>query len=348
MKTRGIIDFYLPVKLALHVKVILGGILFSAVWSFFTRQIDIFSIQFLFQTGIILFLMELGFWLGYRFIGIEQINNIKGDTKKIILRLMAFYLTILLISLLIFFLIMLFSYLRQGYDLNNLLRDMLEGTRGWLLGAMLGILIGTLVFFYAQWQNSLKNEQKLREEKLRFQYETIRNQVNPHFLFNSLNTLSSLINGNQTAENFIHQLSSIYRYVLENQNVEMVSLESEMKFVKDYFSLQKIRNEEKVILDILTLEMKNFRILPVSLQILVENALKHNSATMDYPLKITISQEDDYITVKNNLQKKLNIEDSPGTGLKNLSERLRLITHKEMKVIETKDEFIVKIPLIHE
>jgi two-component system, LytTR family, sensor kinase len=339
MKTRGII--------ALHIKVVLGGILFSTVWSFFTRQFDLFSVQFLFQTCIILSLMELGFWLGRHFIGTEQINNIKGDTKKIILRLLAFYLTILSISFILFFLIMLFSYLRQGFDLKNLLPDMLEGTRGWLLGAVIGILIGTLVFFYAQWQEALKNEQKLREEKLRFQYETIRNQVNPHFLFNSLNTLSSLIDGNQTAENFIHQLSSIYRYVLENHNVETVSLESEMEFVKDYFFLQKIRNEEKVLMDILPFDMKNYRILPVSLQILVENALKHNSATRDNPLSITISMEDDYITVKNKLQKKLNIEDSPGTGLKNLAERLRLITNKEMKIIETRDEFIVKIPLIH-
>jgi two-component system LytT family sensor kinase len=346
MKTRGIIDFYLPWKIALHLKILLGGVMFSAIWSFFVGQRDIFSIQFLYRTIIILVLMELGFWLGYRFIDIKKIKTGTGYSKRIILRLLVFFLVILFISALIFFLLTLFSYLRSGYDLSSLPGNMIEESRGWLLGATIGILIGTLVFFYSQWQAALKNEQKLREEKLIFQYETIRNQVNPHFLFNSLNTLSSLINGNQTAENFINQLSSIYRYVLENHNIEMVSLESEIEFVKDYFSLQKIRYEEKVELDILPLDMKKYRILPVSLQILIENALKHNSATRDNPLRITISREDDYITVKNNLQKKLNIEDSPGTGLKNLGERLRLITHNEMSVIETKDEFIVKIPLI--
>jgi sensor histidine kinase YesM len=346
MKTRGIIDFYLPEKIAIHLKIILGGVLFSTIWSFFTGNKDIFTTQFLYSTIIIIFLMELGVLLGFRFFNIKQIKTGKGYSKKIILRLMAFYLIIFSISALIFFLLTLFSYLRNGYDLSNILGNLIGESRGWLLGATVGILIGTLVFFYAQWQEALKNEQKLREEKLRFQYETIRNQVNPHFLFNSLNTLSSLINGNQPAENFINQLSSIYRYVLENHNAEMVSLESEIEFMKDYFSLQKIRYEEKVELDILPIEMKKYRILPVSLQILIENALKHNSATRDNPLRITISPEDDYITVKNNLQKKLNIEDSPGTGLKNLSERLRLITHKEMKIIETKDEFLVKIPLI--
>jgi two-component system LytT family sensor kinase len=346
MKTRRIVDLYLPAKIALHVKIVLGGILFSVLWSFFSKQLHIFSKQFIIQTCVILLLIELGVLLGHRLFGTQQIKNIKGDTKKIIFRLILFYIIILAISLHIFFLLMTFSYLRQGYDLHNLLPDVLEGMRGWLLGALIGILVGTLAFFYAQWQEALKNEQKLREEKLKFQYETIRNQVNPHFLFNSLNTLSSLINGNQIAENFIHQLSSIYRYVLENHNVETVSLENEMEFVKDYFSLQKIRNEEKVILDILPFEIKKYRILPVSLQILIENALKHNSATRDNPLRITISKEDDFIIVRNNLQKKLNIEASPGTGLKNLGERLRLITNKEMSVTETKNEFIVKIPLI--
>lgn len=348
MKTRGIIDFYLPVKVALHVKLILGGLLFSLVWSFFAGQPSLFTNQFLFQTVIIIFLMELGTWMGFYFIGTKQIQNTKGSTKKIILRLLAFYLIILSISFLIFFLILLFAFLKNGWDLSDLMHQFLSGTRGWFLGAIIGILFGTLVFFYAQWQEALKNEQKLREEKLKFQYETIRNQVNPHFLFNSLNTLSSLIEGNPAAENFIHQLSSIYRYVLENHNVDTVRVEEETGFVKDYFSLHKIRNEEKVILDIQPFDEKDFRILPVSLQTLIENALKHNSATRDNPLKISIFQEDDYIVVKNNLQKKLNIEDSPRTGLKNLAERLRLITNREMKIIETKDEFTVKIPLIHD
>jgi len=263
--------------------------------------------------------MELGVWLGHYFIDIKRIKTGKNYSRKIILRLIVFYLIILLMSVLIFFLLTLFAYLRNDYDLSNLMGDMIAGSRGWLVGATIGILIGTLVFFYSQWQVAMKNEQKLREEKLIFQYETIRNQVNPHFLFNSLNTLSSLINGNTAAESFINQLSSIYRYVLENHNIETVNLENEIEFVKNYFSLQKIRYEEKVELDIHPCEMKKYRILPVSLQILIENALKHNSATRENPLRITIFMEDEYITVKNNLQKKLNIESSTVTGLTNLA-----------------------------
>jgi two-component system LytT family sensor kinase len=345
MKTRGIIDLYLPRKVAIHIKVLLGGFIFSTVWSFLIGQ-NILTKQFLFNTIIIIFLMEIGLWLGFYFLDIEKIKRGKGYTKKIILRLVTFYFLVLIISGIIFYLLMLFTYLKHGWDMSNIMKDLIAGSRGWLIGATIGILIGTLVFFISQWQVAMKNEQKLREEKLIFQYETIRNQVNPHFLFNSLNTLSSLINGNQAAENFINQLSSIYRYVLENHNAETVSLEDEIEFVKNYFSLQKIRYEEKIELDILSIEMKKYRILPVSLQILIENALKHNSATRDNPLKINVFMEDEYIVVENNLQKKMNIESSPGTGLKNLAERLRLITQKELKIIENNDQFIVKIPLI--
>jgi two-component system LytT family sensor kinase len=345
MKTRGITDFYLPQKVALHIKILLGGLIFSTVWSFFVKQ-NIFTKQFLFSTIIIILLMEIGVWLGYFFLDIEKIKRGKGYTKKIILRLVTFYMVVLLISGIILYLLMLFTYLKHSWDLSNIMKDLMAGSRSWLIGATIGILIGTLVFFYSQWQAAIKNEQKLKEEKLIFQYETIRNQVNPHFLFNSLNTLSSLISGNQAAENFISQLSSMYRYVLENHNAETVSLEDEIEFAKNYFALQKIRYEEKVVMDIQPFEMNKFRILPVSLQILIENALKHNSATRDNPLRISIFIEDDYITVKNNLQKKMNIESSPGTGLRNLAERLRLITHKEIIIIENKDEFVVKIPLI--
>jgi hypothetical protein len=345
MKTRGMIDFYLPTKAALHLKVVLGGTLFSMIWSLFVGQ-HIFTKQFLFSTLIIISLMELGLWLGYYFIDAEYIKPGKGYTKKIILRLLAFYSVVFAISAILFVLITFFTYLKHGWDLSNLPKDMLAGSKGWFIGALIGLMIGTLVFFYSQWQLALKNEQKLREEKLIFQYETIRNQVNPHFLFNSLNTLSSLINGNQAAESFIYRLSSIYRYVLENHNAETVSLTDEIEFAKNYFLLQKIRYEEKVEMDIPQFDMKKYRILPVSLQILIENALKHNSATRENPLKISVLIEDDYITVRNNLQKKLNIEPSTGTGLRNLSERQRLITLKEMKIIDNKDEFIVKIPLI--
>jgi len=347
MKTRGIIDFYLPRKIALHVKIFLGSFLFALLLSVLSGQGNPLNKQLLLTVSLIFIQLEVFMWLGHKFFNQKNIKVEKGYTKKVIQRLLLFYLVVLILAAIIFILVQLCWYLINGIDLKNLLPNMIHlELKGWIKYGMLGFLVGGLIFFYVQWQDALKNEQKLREEKLVFQYETIKNQVNPHFLFNSLNTLSSLINGNSQAEDFIHQLSSIYRYILEKRNVDQVGLEEEIEFTRNYFSLQKIRDEDKVSLEILPIDMKKFRILPISLQLLTENALKHNSATRDYPLNITIYTEDDFIVVKNNLRKKLTIEESPGTGLRNLGERLRLITNREMKIIETSDEFIVKIPLI--
>jgi hypothetical protein len=347
MKTRGIIDLYLPRKIAMRVKIILGSFLFTLLLTMLTRHGNPFNEQFILTFLLIYIQLEVFMWLGYKFFSQQYIKAEKGYTKKVIQRLLLFYLVVLILAAIIFILVQVIYYLINDINLKDLPDNIIHyELKGWIKYGMLGFLIGGLIFFYLQWQEALKNEQKLREEKLVFQYETIKNQVNPHFLFNSLNTLSSLINGNARAENFIYKLSSIYRYILENRNVDQVVLEEEIEFTKNYFSLQKIRDEEKVNLEIQPVDAKKYRILPISLQVLLENALKHNSATRDHPLTITIYTENDFIVVKNNLQKKLTIEKSTGTGLRNLGERLRLITSREMNVIETADEFIVKIPLI--
>lgn len=347
MKTRGIIDLYLPRKIALHVKLFLGSFLFGMILSLLVDRGNPFNEQFILRICLIFIQLEIFIWIGSKFFDTASLKIEKNYTRKIIQRLLIFYLVILILAAIIFVLVTIFWFMVHGIELK-LLPDHLiyKELKGWTIGTAVGFLFGALIFFYFQWQIALKNEQKLREEKLVFQYETIKNQVNPHFLFNSLNTLSSLINGNQRAEDFIHQLSSIYRYILENRNVEQVGLEEEIEFTKNYFFLQKIRDEDKVSLEIQPVDVKKYRILPISLQLLLENALKHNSATHDHPLTITIYTEDDFVVIKNNLQKKLTLEKSTGTGLRNLGERLKLITNREMKVIETSDEFIVKIPLI--
>jgi two-component system LytT family sensor kinase len=206
---------------------------------------------------------------------------------------------------------------------------------------------GAVIFVFIQWQDALKREQKLREEKLIFQNETLKNQVNPHFLFNSLNTLSSLIYSRpETAELFINRLSSIYRYILENSQKDRVPLQSELSFISDYFGLHKIRDEEKIMLNIEIEDSDGFEILPVSLQILLENAIKHNIATRENPLMISIYIENMHVIVKNNLQKKSVQLPSTKIGLKNLAERFRLMTGKTLEITETRTEFIVKAPLL--
>ncbi|MGA7720901.1 MAG: histidine kinase [Ignavibacteriaceae bacterium] len=211
----------------------------------------------------------------------------------------------------------------------------------------LWVLIGTIFYFYILWRQSLAREQKLREEKLTFQYETLKSQVNPHFLFNSLNTLSSLVSINmESAEQFINKLSSIYRYILENIANDTVPLKSEISFVNDFFFLYKIRNDEKVNLDIKINDDTGFVILPISLQLLIENAMKHNIATRESPLNIKIFIDDCYIVVENNLQKITSFSGLPQNGLKNLGGRIELMTGKELIIKETHDKFIVKLPLL--
>jgi LytS/YehU family sensor histidine kinase len=219
--------------------------------------------------------------------------------------------------------------------------------KGFIIATLVGFTIGSVFFFYTQWAESVDRAQKLREEKLIFQYETLKSQVNPHFLFNSLNTLLSLVRTEpELSEKFVQKLSAIYRYILENREKELVPLSAELDFVNDYFYLQKIRDDEKI-------EMKtelnidvNALIVPVSLQLLVENALKHNASTRKQPLEIIIHNEGlDKVVVRNQLQKKTQLADSSKIGLKNLNERCRLILNREIEILETTEEFIVKIPV---
>jgi len=207
--------------------------------------------------------------------------------------------------------------------------------------------LGAVIFVIIQWQDALKREQKLREENLIFQNETLKNQINPHFLFNSLNTISSLIGSHpETAEKFIGRLSSIYRYILENSHKDKVKLADELTFIGDYLFLHQIRDEGKILLEISVPDMELYLIIPVSLQILIENAINHNMATRENPLKISIYREDDKIVVKNNLQKKTTPLKSTSVGLRNLSERVKIISCSSLIVEETSSEFVVKIPLM--
>ena len=148
----------------------------------------------------------------------------------------------------------------------------------WFQSTIKGLIFGAVIFVVLLWQTSLRREQKLREENLIFQNETLKSQVNPHFLFNSLNTVSSLIHSvPEKAEGFINNLSSVYRYILENRQKDRIPLQSEIELMNRYFDLHRVRDEEKMVLsiDYSGAEICRF---PVSLQILLENAIKHNIA----------------------------------------------------------------------
>ena len=211
----------------------------------------------------------------------------------------------------------------------------------------LGLLIFNVFFFFKNWKESTINEEKLKQEKLMFEYEALKNQVNPHFLFNSLTTLSSLVYENQEkAVTFIRKFSDVYRYVLEYQGKEIADLSTEKKLLESFSYLYKIRHEDHVFIDIDLPDSTEIFVIPMVLQMLLENAVKHNSSSKDSPLKISIRINNDYIEVKNNIQPRSVIVESNEIGLKNIILQYKYLTDKEIIIEDNNENYIVKIPVL--
>jgi sensor histidine kinase YesM len=201
-------------------------------------------------------------------------------------------------------------------------------------------------YFLVNWRQEVVRHERLRNEHLSMQFESLKNQLNPHFLFNSLNALSSLVYDDQgKAVSFIRKLSDVYRYVLDHREKEIVTLDEEMKFVNSYLFLQKIRFSENIITDFDISDAEDRYIPPMAVQLLLENAIKHNVVSNDYPLSISIRTENDYLTVSNSIREK-KIKDSTGIGLQNLRERYQFLTQKEVRVLSDSEVFSVAIPLL--
>ncbi|PKP47088.1 MAG: hypothetical protein CVT94_12540 [Bacteroidetes bacterium HGW-Bacteroidetes-11] len=194
-----------------------------------------------------------------------------------------------------------------------------------------------------------KNELlQLQKENLQSQFETLRSQVNPHFLFNSLNVLTSLIKIEpDLAEQFTIRLSMVYRYVLENKEKDLVSLETELDFLKAYTFLLDIRFSGKMKVEINLSEDKlQLKVVPLALQLLIENAIKHNTFSRKQPLLVNICSEGDYLIVENNLQMREAHVQSTGVGLNNIGSRYAYFTERKVISGEVDNKFVVKIPLL--
>ncbi len=333
-------------KLFWHLKLFSGAVIITLIFAviLFEPMSPLQMIMPLFLTFIQL---EAFIWLGNWFF--EPLKIESPDFKRqVVTRLLLFYLLVLLLAAMFFLAVFTVQYMIHYDDFSQFFTTLVNlEIKGFLTGTLIGFAIGALFFFYVQWKVAVDRAQKLREEKLIFQYETLQSQVNPHFLFNSLNTLVSLVQTEpELSEDFVRKLSSVYRYILDNREKELVPVSDELAFVNNYFFLQKIRDNEKIELKVEINIDKNALIVPVSLQLLVENALKHNISTRNQPLEITIHNEGiDKLVVRNNLQKKPQLEGSSKIGLKNLNERCRLILKRETEILETKEEFIVKLPV---
>jgi sensor histidine kinase YesM len=187
-----------------------------------------------------------------------------------------------------------------------------------------------------------------QKESIRAKYEALKSQVSPHFLFNSLNALTNLVYEDQDkAAKFIKQLSEVYRYVLDTRNVEVVPIEEEKRFLNSYLFLQQIRFGDKLKLEV-DLDKTRTLVAPLVLQMLVENAIKHNVISEEDPLHIRIFQQDGYIVVENDLRRKsVLIDHSPGVGLDNILRRYEFLSDKKVEVIKN-ERFTVRLPVIPE
>lgn len=202
-------------------------------------------------------------------------------------------------------------------------------------------------YFYKRYQENRVKREKIIAGTASAQFETLKNQIDPHFLFNSLNVLSSLIEENpDSAQRFTTSLSKIYRYVLEQKDKELVDVQEELSFAKTYMNLLKMRFENSVFYEVQEIANPEAKVVPLSLQLLLENTIKHNVVSPQRPLHIKIFEKDGYLVVQNNLQKKDVLQDRKGVGLQNIVNRYAILTQRHVLVQETNEYFTVKLPIL--
>lgn len=231
--------------------------------------------------------------------------------------------------------------------------DFIAGENG--LYYFIAFLITTVVsilfhaiYFYKHWQEGKVKEQKIIAGTASAKFDALKNQLDPHFLFNSLNVLTSLIDEDpQQAQKFTTALSKVYRYVLEQKNKDLVSVDEELEFARTYVQLLKMRFEDSLIFEIPEVSQNpDARIVPLSLQLLLENAVKHNVVTAAKPLLIKVTEEDGRLIISNNLQEKQVVKKGSGVGLHNIRQRYDILSDRKVTIHKTENNFSVQLPIL--
>ena len=220
---------------------------------------------------------------------------------------------------------------------------------GWFVLSAIVAITGFLIYVIKEREKAAQQWQQLQTEKVQSQYETLKNQVNPHFLFNSFNTLLNIIEEDpEKAAPYVEHLSDFYRSIVNMREKDLIQLADELKIIEDYFFIQKKRFGTALLFEnrITDQQKTIYSIPPLTLQLLAENAIKHNIVSKDKPLLLQIFIEDETLIVQNNLNAKATKEKSEGLGLQNIKNRFLLIANKEVKIETTSTHFIVQLPLI--
>lgn len=329
------------------------GLIFSFVFSFPAYLDGRRSIAgfFFFQLFWTLYIFLIWLLAGY-------INNLKSENGKLTFgkwqRLLFFYLSSEILYVIAYGLICLWLLYVEGPMVAA------DGTLFMTVKSFVNLNVfmlvaHTLIFFIYRYvslereSNEMRLEkEKLESENVKSQFEALRNQLNPHFLFNSLNSLKSLIDSQpDRAKDFVIQLSDVYRYLLKHRSHDRVPLLEEIKFMEAYAYLLKIRYEDTINIHITSTYDRSIMIVPLTLQLLVENAVKHNVISSDFPLLISIEiDEAGYLVVQNNFKPRLEVEGSSNFGLYNLNQQYKFIAQKEIVIQKSDNAFIVRVPPI--
>jgi sensor histidine kinase YesM len=208
--------------------------------------------------------------------------------------------------------------------------------------------VNAIVYYMDRYKRIQLEAEQLKKASIEARLEALRNQINPHFLFNSLNVLSSLVYKDaDTSAKFIEQLSNVYRYLLYNQDKKVVTVKEELEFIQSYLYLLKIRfGENLIIKNEIKTDSEKFYIAPAVLQMLIENAIKHNVVSKKNPLEIRLYSQNGSLIVSNNFQEKAIKEESTQIGLKNIQSRYLFLSNKEVEIQNSEGRFSVKIPLL--
>jgi LytS/YehU family sensor histidine kinase len=248
-----------------------------------------------------------------------------------------------------YILILIYALTRQFFAFHNIPWWELVGeTKQPMLIAFIVSAVLISRSFLVQWRTAAIEAEQLKTERYAQQYQSLKDQLNPHFLFNSLNVLSHLVYDNpDTAAKFIRQLSQIYRYVLDVQYEELVSVQKELEFAENYLALQEIRFGDGLKYDISIDRHTSGFLPPLSLQLLLENAIKHNEASKAKPLLVALFIDNESLIVKNNLQPKKGVpEESTGIGLANIEKRYALLSTENISVQDQNGYFEVRLPIL--
>ena len=303
-----------------------------------------FGIRFIY---ILLFTFTIGYANKFLFLFFDKLFvEDRFSVKRILIGFVSSYVsTLFVIYLLQIFkgVIMEERSFRQFFAKEN------PGTYGFAIFMTFIIVLSFQAFYFFKAYNENKfKEQKIIAGTANAKFESLKNQIDPHFLFNSLNVLSSLIEENpENAQRFTTSLSKIYRYVLEQKDKDLVSVDEELAFAKTYMNLLKMRFENSLFYELPTANINpEAKVVPLSLQLLLENTVKHNVVSEQRPLHIRIYIEGDYVVIQNNYQKKEVLQDRQGVGLQNIINRCGIISNRKVLIEQNEQIFRVKIPIL--